>query len=177
MLCIANFELTFPILIRVSAQFSKVNRPVTCPDPASWPTDDFYWLPATAPGYSHVASSSQPPPYIHKSMASRYLPYLSLLVPPLLVASYVLTSLPIVSNRLPAPADPGLANLPSNSRVREIYPENWQEGGNYVQFPVGRVCTSPVVRVCLQPSLGPLLACRARIRKEGTQYASAQCPT
>ncbi|KAJ7106676.1 Alpha/Beta hydrolase protein [Mycena epipterygia] len=36
-------------------------------------------------------------------------------------------------------SDPGLANLPSNSRAREVYPENWQEGGKYVQFPVGRV--------------------------------------
>ncbi|KAJ7439773.1 Alpha/Beta hydrolase protein [Mycena latifolia] len=72
-------------------------------------------------------------------MASRYLPYLPLLVPPLLVASYVLASLPLVSNHLPSSADPGLASLPLNSRAREVYSEDWTPGGEYAQLPMGRV--------------------------------------
>ncbi|KAJ7642922.1 Alpha/Beta hydrolase protein [Mycena rosella] len=74
-----------------------------------------------------------------RALAARSLSYLPL-VAPLLVASYVLASLPIPSNRLPAATDPGLASLPLNSRAREVYPEDWTEGGAYVQLPIGRAC-------------------------------------
>ncbi|KAJ7099876.1 Alpha/Beta hydrolase protein [Mycena crocata] len=72
------------------------------------------------------------------SQYHHHLKYLPLLVPPLLVASYVLRSLPI-SNRLPKPADPGLASLPLNSRARVVYSEDWIEGGAYAELPKGRV--------------------------------------
>ncbi|KAF8209214.1 Alpha/Beta hydrolase protein [Mycena galopus ATCC 62051] len=71
-------------------------------------------------------------------MASRYVWY-ACLVPPLLAATYVLASSPIVPKQLPAPVDPGLASLPLNSRARVIYPEDFMEGGAYVQLPMGRV--------------------------------------
>ncbi|KAF7296721.1 Hydrolase-4 domain-containing protein [Mycena chlorophos] len=70
---------------------------------------------------------------------ARYLPSLVYLVPSLLVALYALRGSPPHSNVLPAPADRGLDSLPPNSRVREIYPENWLEGGGYVTLPLGRV--------------------------------------
>ncbi|KAJ7500805.1 Alpha/Beta hydrolase protein [Mycena galericulata] len=85
--------------------------------------------------------------------ASRYLQYLPLLVSPILL--YVLASRPIPSNRLPAPTDPGLASLPLNSRAREVYAEDWTEGGAYVELPMGRACS--------------LLAGWAENRKEGTK--------
>ncbi|KAJ7477911.1 Alpha/Beta hydrolase protein [Mycena galericulata] len=56
-----------------------------------------------------------------------------------LILLYVLASRPIPSNRLPAPTDPGLASLPLNSRPREVYAEDWAEGGAYVELPMGRV--------------------------------------
>ncbi|KAJ7743923.1 Alpha/Beta hydrolase protein [Mycena maculata] len=72
---------------------------------------------------------------------TRYLQYLPLLLPPLLVASYVVASLPIrrSTSGLPGPIDPGLSSLPVNSRAREVYPEDWIEGGAYVRLPIGRV--------------------------------------
>ncbi|KAJ7644911.1 Alpha/Beta hydrolase protein [Roridomyces roridus] len=72
----------------------------------------------------------------------RYLPYVPLLAAPMLLFS--LGSKPTLppSNRLPAPTDPGLANLPKDSRAREIYPEDWIEGGAYAELPNGRVTHS-----------------------------------
>ncbi|KAF7342532.1 Hydrolase-4 domain-containing protein [Mycena sanguinolenta] len=72
------------------------------------------------------------------SSVSRYV-WGALLVPSLLAASYVLASSPIVPKQLPAPTDPGFASLPLNSRARVIYPEDFIEGGAYVQLPMGRV--------------------------------------
>ncbi|KAJ6562249.1 Alpha/Beta hydrolase protein [Mycena capillaripes] len=75
------------------------------------------------------------------STVSRYAAY-SLLVPSILVASYVLASLPIISTKLrelPGPVEPGLASLPLNSRARVVYSEDFMEGGAYVQLPMGRV--------------------------------------
>ncbi|KAK6978185.1 Alpha/Beta hydrolase protein [Favolaschia claudopus] len=57
----------------------------------------------------------------------------------LLLAYHTLATSPPPSNRLPTPTDPGLASLPPDSRAREIYPEDWIEGGKYVQLPMGRV--------------------------------------
>ncbi|KAJ7192334.1 Alpha/Beta hydrolase protein [Mycena pura] len=73
--------------------------------------------------------------------ASRYLPYLPYVVPSILAAVYVLRRLsPVVAlSRLPGPVDPGLASLPSDSRVRQVYPEDWTSGGAYVTLPMGRV--------------------------------------
>ncbi|KAK6978201.1 hydrolase-4 domain-containing protein [Favolaschia claudopus] len=42
-------------------------------------------------------------------------------------------------NRLPHAVDPGLASLPVECRARQIYPEDWVEGGAYVSLPMGRV--------------------------------------
>ncbi|KAJ6465393.1 Alpha/Beta hydrolase protein [Mycena sanguinolenta] len=72
------------------------------------------------------------------SNVSRYV-WGALLVPSLFAASYVLAPLPIVPKQLPAPADPGFASLPLNSRARVVYPEDFVEGGVYVQLPMGRV--------------------------------------
>jgi hypothetical protein len=71
--------------------------------------------------------------------------YLLPLFPPLLLASYYLLATPRTTPKasesrvLPLPADPGLASLPSESRAREVYPEDWIEGGAYLQLPLGRV--------------------------------------
>ncbi|KAJ7208800.1 alpha/beta-hydrolase [Mycena rebaudengoi] len=73
--------------------------------------------------------------------ALRRLSYLLLAVPPVVIALYLLASFPTPAHRLPAPAYPGLASLPPDSRAREIYPEDWVgEGGegHYVDFPIGR---------------------------------------
>ncbi|KAJ7238124.1 Alpha/Beta hydrolase protein [Mycena haematopus] len=72
------------------------------------------------------------------SNVSRYV-WRALLVPSLLAASYALTSLSIAPKQLPGPVDPGFASLPLNSRARVIYPEDFMEGGAYVQLPMGRV--------------------------------------
>ncbi|KAJ7806994.1 Alpha/Beta hydrolase protein [Mycena olivaceomarginata] len=71
------------------------------------------------------------------SRLSRYGGY-ALIIPPLLVASYVFASLPITQKQLPGPVDPGLASLPLNSRAR---------GGVYVQLPMGRVRSRCIVLV------------------------------
>ncbi|KAJ7172848.1 Alpha/Beta hydrolase protein [Mycena crocata] len=73
------------------------------------------------------------------SGASRYLPYLSLLVPPLLAATYLFASPPILSSRPPGRVTPGLASLPLDSRARIVYPEDWIEGGGYANLPTGRI--------------------------------------
>ncbi|KAJ7182212.1 Alpha/Beta hydrolase protein [Mycena crocata] len=70
--------------------------------------------------------------------ASRCLTYLLLLVPPLVISFYLLASFPNPPGRLPVPVFPGLASLPSDSRAREIYPENWAGEGGYAEFPMGR---------------------------------------
>ncbi|KAJ7254588.1 Alpha/Beta hydrolase protein [Mycena rebaudengoi] len=67
------------------------------------------------------------------------------LVLPLLLGSYYLLATPRAphkasgSHALPLPADPGLASLPTESRAREVYPEDWIDGGAYLQLPAGRL--------------------------------------
>ncbi|KAJ7258560.1 hypothetical protein C8J57DRAFT_1644485 [Mycena rebaudengoi] len=67
------------------------------------------------------------------------------LFPPLLLASYYLLATPRTTPKasesrvLPLPADPGSASLLSESRAREVYPEDWIEGGAYLQLPLGRL--------------------------------------
>ncbi|KAJ7164517.1 hypothetical protein C8R46DRAFT_1193121, partial [Mycena filopes] len=73
-----------------------------------------------------------------------YLPYLPLLLPPILTAAYTLASrakpeAPAKVNQTYAAVDPGLASLPMNSRARVVYSEDWVEGGAYADFPLGRV--------------------------------------
>ncbi|KAJ7732750.1 hypothetical protein DFH07DRAFT_968324 [Mycena maculata] len=54
--------------------------------------------------------------------ASRFLTYLLLLVPPLVVSFYLLASFPTPPHRLPVPVLPGLASLTPESRACKIYP-------------------------------------------------------
>ncbi|KAF7359778.1 hypothetical protein MVEN_00702600 [Mycena venus] len=61
--------------------------------------------------------------------ASRCLAYLLLLVPPLVVSFYLLASFPPPPGPLPVPSYAGLASLPPDSRARQIYSEDWVEGG------------------------------------------------
>ncbi|KAJ7784958.1 Alpha/Beta hydrolase protein [Mycena maculata] len=64
--------------------------------------------------------------------ALRYLPYIPLLFSPFLFY--------VQPRGIASPAlDPGLGSIPSNSRAREVYSEDWVEGGAYVQLPLGRV--------------------------------------
>ncbi|KAJ6457965.1 Alpha/Beta hydrolase protein [Mycena sanguinolenta] len=72
--------------------------------------------------------------------ASRYLTYLLLLVPPLVASFYLLVSFPPPPDPLPVPSYAGLASLPAESRAREIYSEDWVDGGEgaYVDLPMGR---------------------------------------
>ncbi|KAJ6556291.1 Alpha/Beta hydrolase protein [Mycena capillaripes] len=73
--------------------------------------------------------------------ASRCLAYLLLVLPPLVVSLYLLASFPTPPGPLPAQSYPGLTSLPPESRAREIYSEEWLEGGEgaYVDLPMG--CT------------------------------------
>ncbi|KAJ7260477.1 Alpha/Beta hydrolase protein [Mycena haematopus] len=72
--------------------------------------------------------------------ASRCLTYLLLIVPPLVVSFYLLASFPPPSDPLPVPSYLDLASLPPDSRARQIYSEDWVEGGEgaYVDLPMGR---------------------------------------
>ncbi|KAF7351665.1 Alpha beta hydrolase [Mycena sanguinolenta] len=79
-------------------------------------------------------------PTMSPPSASRYLTYLLLLVPPLVVTFYLLVSFPPPPGPLPVPSYQGLASLPTDSRAREVYSENWVDGGEgaYVDLPMGR---------------------------------------
>ncbi|PAV21475.1 alpha beta-hydrolase [Pyrrhoderma noxium] len=68
---------------------------------------------------------------------SHYLPLLLLSVPSLLLAFRLLVTFPLPPG--PIAVYPSLASLPNNSRSWLIYPENFYEGGNYANFPFGRV--------------------------------------
>ncbi|KAK7042081.1 hydrolase-4 domain-containing protein [Favolaschia claudopus] len=68
----------------------------------------------------------------------RYAGY-ALLIPSLLVASHALASCPLTPKHIPTPTDPGMSSLPLNSRSRIVYPEDFLEGGEYVQLPLGKV--------------------------------------
>ncbi|KAJ7458240.1 Alpha/Beta hydrolase protein [Mycena latifolia] len=70
--------------------------------------------------------------------AARFLTYLLLLVPPLVVSFYLLASFPAPPPPLPLAALPGLGSLPLDSRAREIYPADWAGEGRYAEFPLGR---------------------------------------
>ncbi|KAF7290692.1 Hydrolase-4 domain-containing protein [Mycena indigotica] len=70
---------------------------------------------------------------------ARYLPHLAYILPSFIAALYALRSLPLHSNELPAAIDPGLTDLPVDSRVRVLYPEDWTSGGGYATLPMGRV--------------------------------------
>lgn len=119
---------------------------------------------------SHARENAPATPTMSPS-ASRCLTYLFLLVPPLVVSFYLLASFPPPPGPLPVPSYPGLGSLPPDSRARQIYSEDWVEGGEgaYVDLPMGRV------RAVLHPSHGPMLsgvtdavlARGARERQEG----------
>ncbi|KAJ7458222.1 Alpha/Beta hydrolase protein [Mycena latifolia] len=70
--------------------------------------------------------------------AARFLTYLLLLVPPLVVSFYLLASFPAPPPPLPLATLPGLGSLPLDSRAREIYPADWAGEGAYAEFPLGR---------------------------------------
>lgn len=60
-----------------------------------------------------------------------------LIIPPLLITTYLLAAFP----HPPAPVTvhKSLASLPSDSRSWTIYPEDFYPGGGYVSLPFGRV--------------------------------------
>lgn len=63
------------------------------------------------------------------------LPLLAL--PTLYIILRLLTAFPVPPG--PVKVYPSLASLPLDSRSWKIYPEDFYEGGNYVDFPYGRV--------------------------------------
>ncbi|CAK5276984.1 unnamed protein product [Mycena citricolor] len=69
--------------------------------------------------------------------ATRFLTYLLLLVPPLIVSLYLLTSFPTPPSRRPA-VHPGLSSLAVDTRARRIYTEDWLEEGGWADLPLGR---------------------------------------
>ncbi|KAJ7103970.1 Alpha/Beta hydrolase protein [Mycena belliarum] len=71
---------------------------------------------------------------------SRFLTYLLLLVPPLVVSFYLLASFPPPPPPLPLPTFPGLDSLSPDSRAREIYPIDWagNGSGHWADLPLGR---------------------------------------
>lgn len=60
-----------------------------------------------------------------------------LLIPPLIFASYLLAAFPNPPETINV--HPSLASLPRGAKSWQIYPEDFYEGGEYVQFPHGRV--------------------------------------
>ena len=75
---------------------------------------------------------------------SHYLPLLLLSVPSLLLAFRLLVTFPLPPG--PIAVYPSLASLPNNSRSWLIYPENFYEGGNYANFPFGRVSITALIQ-------------------------------
>ncbi|EJD01733.1 alpha/beta-hydrolase [Fomitiporia mediterranea MF3/22] len=69
--------------------------------------------------------------------SSTYLSLSMIAVPALLVVLRLLASFPLPPE--PVAVYPSLASLPKDSHSWLIYPENFYEGGNYVNFPFGRV--------------------------------------
>ncbi|KAK7038729.1 hypothetical protein VNI00_010614 [Paramarasmius palmivorus] len=65
------------------------------------------------------------------------LTYTLLILPPLLLTGYLLASFPHPPESLQIHSS--LACLPSESRSWSIYPEDFYEGGSYVNLPFGRV--------------------------------------
>jgi len=59
-----------------------------------------------------------------------------LLIPSLIFASYLLVTFPNPPEALNI--FPSFASLPPNSKSREIYPEDFYEGGSYADSPYGR---------------------------------------
>ncbi|KAJ7210289.1 Alpha/Beta hydrolase protein [Mycena rebaudengoi] len=94
---------------------------------------------------SHVRERKPLNPTTMATSSMAHAKYLLPLFPPLLLASYYLLATPRTTPKasesrvLPLPADPGLASLPSESHAREVYPEDWIEGGAYLQLPLGRL--------------------------------------
>jgi len=60
-----------------------------------------------------------------------------LLVPPLLITTFLFTSFP--NTPQPLHVHPSLASLPKSCKTWEIYPEGYFDGGGYVNLPFGRV--------------------------------------
>jgi hypothetical protein len=60
-----------------------------------------------------------------------------LILPPLILVAYFFASFPNPPEALPVYSS--LASLPNTSRVWDIYPETFYNGGAYVKFPYGRV--------------------------------------
>ena len=58
-------------------------------------------------------------------------------LPSLILFFRFLAAFPLVSEGVAA--YPSLASLPNESLSWSIYPENFYEGGGYVDFPFGRV--------------------------------------
>ncbi|KAJ7628957.1 Alpha/Beta hydrolase protein [Roridomyces roridus] len=74
------------------------------------------------------------------SLTLRYLPYAPLLAFPLLFYAFSGPSqVQSKSNLLPGPVQAGLASQPHDSRAREVYSEDWTEGGAYAHLPTGKV--------------------------------------
>ncbi|KAF9449057.1 alpha/beta-hydrolase [Macrolepiota fuliginosa MF-IS2] len=84
-----------------------------------------------APERSSTSSTMVSSPYYH------CLTFSLLLIPPLIFASYLLSAFPNPPETLNV--HPSLASLPPNAKSWQIYPEDYYEGGAYVDFPYGRV--------------------------------------
>lgn len=84
-----------------------------------------------APERSSTSSTMVSSPYYH------CLTFSLLLIPPLIFASYLLAAFPNPPETLNV--HPSLASLPLDAKSWRIYPEDYYEGGAYVNFPYGRV--------------------------------------
>ena len=74
------------------------------------------------------------------AMATKGAKFISLpllCLPALYIMLRLLTSFPMPPQ--PVKVYPSLASLPLDSRSWKIYPEDFYEGGNYADFPFGRV--------------------------------------
>ncbi|KIY67532.1 alpha/beta-hydrolase [Cylindrobasidium torrendii FP15055 ss-10] len=71
------------------------------------------------------------------SRAMHCLTYLLLIVPPLLLTVYLLVAFPTPPDALIV--HPSLSSLPKHCKSWDIYPEDFYPGGDYVDFPHGRV--------------------------------------
>lgn len=84
-------------------------------------------------------------PPVGTTAGSSYFLLTVLAIPAIFLAARVLTTFPVPPE--PVQAYPSLSSLPPDSRSWIIYPEDYYAGGNYVEFPMGRVSMSQVSHV------------------------------
>ena len=124
---------------------------------------------------------------LHSSMpvASSYQCLISslLLISSLILLSYFFAQFPHAPQGYSV--HPSLASLGSETKAKEVYPEDYYAGGAYVSLPFGNVRPFPYPCLTAFPithrgnccAPGPLLVVRPRIGKEGSKSPFVPFPS